>query len=359
MPIIFTVFLLISSQSLWAADVPVYVDQATTSEVQIGTNVSGRVVAGVIHTLSAEVAETVSTMNVLVGDSVKAGEELARLDDTEIRSRLKSLKARQTYLTGHLALLGQQKIVREQQLARAESLNTRDLLTRDVTEQAELNVIQTETDLVKTRYELEEVNIRITDVERQLRRTRITAETAGRMITINVTEGQYVKPGDQLFRLLPDLGIEIEAEVRPEAYNSMSIGQIISGTLRDASYDLKVRALLAEQNQRTGSRLIRLQFVSLPVGNFVLGESIDLTLPIGKTSDKITIAKDAVIPSKGGHRVVVIVDGKAEPRRVELGAGFGDRIVVTKGIRAGELVVTQGQDGLRKGQDVSIFGDQS
>ena len=73
------------------------------------------------------------------------------------------------------------------------------------------------------------------------------------------------------------------------------------------------------------------------MGNFVLGESIDLTLPIGKIKDKITIAKDAVIPSKGGHRVVVIVDGKAEPRSVELGAGFGDRIVVTKGIRAGEL----------------------
>ena len=95
------------------------------------------------------------------------------------------------------------------------------------------------------------------------------------------------------------------------------------------------------------------------MGNFVLGESIDLTLPIGKITDKITIAKDAVIPSKDGHRVVVIVDGKAEPRRVELGAGFGDRIVVTQGIDSGELVVTQGQDGLRKGQDVSIVGDQS
>ena len=44
-----------------------------------------------------------------------------------------------------------------------------------------------------------------TDVERQLRQTRITAETSGRVITINVTQGQYVKPGDQLFRLLPDL----------------------------------------------------------------------------------------------------------------------------------------------------------
>ncbi|MEE2820255.1 MAG: efflux RND transporter periplasmic adaptor subunit [Pseudomonadota bacterium] len=359
MRIILTILLLISSQSLRAAGIPVYVDRATMSEVQTGTNVSGRVVAGVIHTLSAEVAETVLTMNVLVGDSVKADEELARLDDTKIRNHLKSLKARKTYLTAHLALLEQRKIVREQQLARAESLNTRDLLTRDVTEQAELNLIQTESDLVKTRYELDEVNIQITDIERQLRQTRITAETAGRVITINVTEGEYVKPGDQLFRLLPDLGIEIEAEVRPEAYNSMSIGQIISGTLRHASYDLKVRALIAEQNQRTGSRLIRLQFLSPPVGNFVLGESIDLTLPIGKITDKITVAKDAVIPSKDGHRVVVIIDGKAEPRRVELGAGFGDRIVVTKGIRAGELVVTQGQDGLRKGQNVSVVGDQS
>jgi membrane fusion protein (multidrug efflux system) len=359
MRIIFPVLLLMSAQSLWAAGIPVYVDQATTSEVQTGTNVSGRMVAGVIHTLSAEVAETVSTMNVLVGDSVKANEELARLDDTEIRNQLKSLKARKNYLTAHLALLEQRKIVREQQLTRAESLNTRDLLTRDVTEQAELNVIQTESDLVKTRYELDEVNIQIADVERQLRQTRIAAKTAGRVITINVTEGQYVKPGDQLFRLLPDLGIEVEAEVRPEAYNSMSTGQIISGTLRNASYDLKVRALIAEQNQRTGSRLIRLQFVSPPMGHLVLGESIELTLPIGKTSEKITIAKDAVIPSRGGHRVVVIVDGKAEPRRVELGAGFGDRIVVTKGIEAGELVVTQGQDGLRKGQDVSIVGDQS
>ena len=124
------------------------------------------------------------------------------------------------------------------------------------------------------------------------------------MITINVNEGQYVKPGDQLLRLLPDLGIEVEAEVRPEAYNSISIGQIISGTLRNASYDLKVRALIVEQNQRTGSRLIRLQFVSPPMDHFVLGESIALTLPIGKTSERINCERYSVrveAASSRGH----------------------------------------------------------
>ena len=352
-------FSLIFSQSLLAAGVPVYVDKAMSSQVQTGTAVTGRVVAGEIYTLSAEVSESVVTMNVRVGDSVKAGEELARLDDTEIRNQLKSLKARKIYLTAHLELLKQRKTVREQQLARAKSLNTKDLLTRDATEQAELNVIQTQSDIVKTTYDLEDLNVEIANIERQLKHTRVTANTAGRVIDVNVTEGQYVKPGDQLFRLLPDLGVEVEAEVRPEAYNSVAVGQIVSGQLRNASYDLKVRALIAEQNQRTGSRVIRLQFVSPPEANLVLGESIDLKLPIGQTSEQVTIAKDAVIPGKEGHRVVLIVDGKAEPRRIELGAGVGNRIAVVKGVKAGDLVVTQGQEGLRKGQDVSVVGGQS
>ncbi len=350
---------LVLSQSLMAAGVPVYVDEAMSSQVQTGTAVTGRVVAGEVFTLSAEVSESVATMNVRVGDSVKAGEELARLDDTEIRNQLKSLKARKTYLTAHLDLLKQRKTVREQQLARAKSLNTKDLLTRDATEQAELNVIQTQSDIVKTTYDLEDLNIEIADIERQLKHTRVTANAAGRVIDVSVTEGQYVKPGDQLFRLLPNFGVEIEAEVRPEAYNSMSVGQIVSGQLRKTSYDLKVRALIAEQNQRTGSRVIRLQFVSPPEANLVLGESIDLELPIGQMSEQVTISKDAVIPSKEGHRVVLIVDGKAEPRRIELGAGVGNRIAVVKGVKAGDLVVTQGQEGLRKGQEVSVAGGQS
>ena len=53
MRIIFNVLLLMLAQALWAAGRPAYVEQETTSEVHTGTTVSGRMVAGVIHTLSA------------------------------------------------------------------------------------------------------------------------------------------------------------------------------------------------------------------------------------------------------------------------------------------------------------------
>ena len=350
---------LLVSQSLAAAGVPVYVDKAVIMKVQAGTAASGRVVAGEIHSLSAEISESIRSMEVRVGDTVRAGDKLAQLDDTEIRNNLKSLKNRMGYLKAQLALLNQRKAVREQQLRRAESLTTRDLLTRDATEEVELNLIEVKRDVVKTVYELEDLNLEIADIEHQLNHTQVTVDTSGRIIEVNVTEGQYVRSGDRLFQLLPDSGVEVEAEVRPEAYESVSVGQIVTGNIRQSLYDLKVRALIAEQNQRTGSRMIRMQFVSPPESNLVLGEPVDLRLPIGKMSEQITIAKDALIPGKDGHRIVLIIDGKAEPRRITLGTGVGNRIAVTEGLKAGDLVVTQGQEGLRKGQKVSVLGNQS
>ena len=113
----------------------------------------------------------------------------------------------------------------------------------------ELNVINAESDVVKTVYELDDLNIKI-DVERQLNHTQVIVGTSGRIIEVNVTEGQYVRSGDRLFQLLPDLGVEVEAEVRPEAYESVSVGQVITGKIRQSFYDLKVRALIAEQNPK-------------------------------------------------------------------------------------------------------------
>ena len=356
--ILLSIFILFSPV-LRAAGPPVFVDKAATSQVQTGTSVAGRLVAGATLTFSAEIAQSIKSVAVRVGDLVPAGTELARLDDATIRDKLKSLTARNEYLSAHLALLKQRKLVRDQQLDRAKSLTSKDLLTRDVTEQAELNVIQTESDIVKATFDIADLVIEIADVQRQLSQTVIKSGSGGRVLEVNVAEGQYVRPGDRLFQLLPSNGIEVEVDVRPEAYDAVKVGQIVKGSLRNLDYDLKVRALIAEQNQRTGSRVIRLLFVKSPKAPMVLGESIDLKLPLGESATQVTISKDAVIPGKSGHRVVVIVDGKVEYRRVELGDGIGDRIVALKGVKAGDVLVTQGQDGLRKGQEVTIVSEKS
>jgi membrane fusion protein (multidrug efflux system) len=352
-------FSFIISQSLMAAGPPVFVDEAKLLEVQTGTSVAGRLVAGNISTLSAQIAESVIAVSAAVGDRVKAGAELVRLDDTALKNNLQALQIRKEYLLSSLNLLKQRETVRARQLDRAKSLTNRDLLTRDATEQAELNLIQTRSDIEKTTFDIEDLTIKISDMMRQLSQTIVRTKTAGRVIEANVNRGQYVRPGDKLFSLIPDSGIEVEVDLRPEAYEALKVGQVIRGRLRGNSYALKVRALLAQQNQRTGSRVARLLFAQAPEVALVLGESIDLKLPLGELASQVTVAKDAVIPGKKGHRVVLVVDGKAEYRRVELGDGVGDRIVVLQGVKPGDIVVTQGQDGLRKGQEVSVVKDKT
>ncbi|HJZ13213.1 MAG TPA: efflux RND transporter periplasmic adaptor subunit, partial [Acidobacteriota bacterium] len=57
----------------------------------------------------------------------------------------------------------------------------------------------------------------------------------------------------------------------------------------------------------------------------------------------LVIPSDAVLDS--GDRKIVFVqktEGEFEPRQVELGEYLGDQVVVTKGLKAGEKVVTSG-----------------
>jgi RND family efflux transporter MFP subunit len=338
-----------------ARETPVIVDIAKTESVQTTTSLTARVVARETVLIPAETAETVRSVRARIGDRVSAGDVLATLESENVRLQVETLVARELYLTDSLQLLTEQTRLREQQLERAKSLNTRDLLTRDAKEQAELNLLQTRSNRVKTVFDLKDVQLQLADAKRRLRLTNVTAKRSGRVIAASVNEGQYVRIGDPLFEILPDDGLELDAEVRADAFESLAVGQILAASLRGQPVDVVIRALLAEQNPRTGGRSVRLKFETIPEMPLVVGESAILELPVGTGSELVTVAKDAIMPIREGHRVVVVVDGVAEPRPVVLGSGMPGRIAILSGVSAGDQVVIQGQDGLRKGQKVRVL----
>lgn len=338
-----------------ARETPVVVDIAKTESVQTTTSLTARVVARETVLIPAETAETVRSVRARIGDRVGAGDVLATLESENVRLQVETLVAREVYLTDSLNLLSEQTRLREQQLERAETLNTRDLLTRDAKEQAELNLLQTRSTRVKTAFDLKDVQLQLADARRRLRLTNVTAKRSGRVIAASVNEGQYVRVGDPLFEILPDDGLELDAEIRADAFESLEVGQMLAASLRGQPVDVVIRALLAEQNPRTGARSVRLKFAAIPNIPLVVGETATLELPVGTESELVTVAKDAIMPVRDGHRVVVVVDGVAEPRSVTLGSGMPGRIAILSGISAGDQVVIQGQDGLRKGQKVRVM----
>ena len=74
---------------------------------------------------------------------------------------------------------------------------------------------------------------------------------------------------------------------------------------------------------------------------------------IGSIPSALLIPQQAVSQLQGGNQVAVVnPDGKAEIRAIKVGPVFGQMIVVTDGLKAGEKVIVEGFQKVRQGTQV-------
>ena len=110
----------------------------------------------------------------------------------------------------------------------------------------------------------------------------------------------------------------------------------------------------AEYNQQTGTFLLR---ATLPNPDGVLrpGQFVRTRVSGATRPDAIVVPQQAVLQGAQGHFVVIVdKDGKAQIRPVEVGPWDGDNWFITRGLVAGETVVTEGVMKLAPGAPVKI-----
>jgi len=110
----------------------------------------------------------------------------------------------------------------------------------------------------------------------------------------------------------------------------------------------------AEYNPQTGTFLLRATLpnpdAALRPGQFVRTRVSGATRP-----DAIVVPQQAVLQGAQGHFVLIVdKDGKAQIRPVEVGPWDGDSWFITRGLVAGETVVTAGVMKLAPGAPVKI-----
>jgi membrane fusion protein (multidrug efflux system) len=110
----------------------------------------------------------------------------------------------------------------------------------------------------------------------------------------------------------------------------------------------------AEYNQQTGTFLLRATLPNpdgiLRPGQFVRARVSGATRP-----DAIVVPQQAVLQGAQGHFVVIVdKEGNAQLRPVELGPWDGDNWFITRGLSAGDTVVTEGVMKLAPGTPVKI-----
>jgi len=346
----------------WAQGRPaaVKVDEVVQRPLVQTVPVIGRFVARQRGVVSALSRGPVSEVLVEVGDRVKKGDVLVRLDAARIqasldleRAALSEKEAAATAAQGQLALA-------EQQLQRLERLKKSAAFSQanydDKRKNVNINISEVaEAEAAAARAQS---NLRLAEIDYEY--SQIRAPFEGVIAERHTEAGTYLSIGNPVVTLINDQDLEVEADVPSDRIEGLTPGRVIGVMLPDGTrHEAVVRAVVPEENAMTRTRPVRLtpaiNGTSRPLA---ANQSVTVMVPVGEPRDVVSVAKDGIIARGDGHVAFIVADGKAQPRQVRLGEAVGDRFEVLSGLAPGDMVVVRGNERLRPGQPVMVPGAQ-
>jgi RND family efflux transporter MFP subunit len=182
--------------------------------------------------VSAELAARIERIAVRVGDSVQAGDELARLDCRDARLRLQRAQARWRLAS--------------QQLERTRSLRSDANVSEELLDQR--------------RAEFDEAEVARGEAQLAEARCSVRAPYAGLVMERLASEGEWATPGTPLLHLLDTGRIEVSTQVPLDAISDLAAAPEVFFEDASGRYALEARALLPAVNTRARHREARFVF---------------------------------------------------------------------------------------------------
>lgn len=271
-------------------------------------------------------------------DVVEKGQVLARLNSDQIAAESAKQKAAIVELQAALAN------------ARSDAARARMVTPGTISTQT---IELRQTLVLTTEARLEAARAQQAQIEARQRQTVVVAPAAGIISSRAVAVGQVVQSGTEIFRLIQDGRIEVDARVLETDVLASRVGQTVrvygpSGLGEDGQ--VRLVSPVVDPKTRLGTVRIALPARSrLNPGMFarveIAAESrVALTVPL-----KALVWRDAkahVFKIASGNVATLAEIGIGQP-------GSGD-IEVFKGLRAGERVVVEGAGLLHDGDAVNV-----
>lgn len=279
--------------------------------------------------ITAVVADTISALNFEDGDRMKKGQVLAEMTTGEERALLEEARSN----------LEEAK----SQFERARSLTDRRLTAESVLDQR--------------RRDYETARARVAAMEARLKDRILRAPFDGRVGLRTVSVGALVSPGDVIARIEDDSVMKLDFSVPTTFLATLKPGLEIVARARgfdDQTFEGSVASIDNRVDEIT--RTIRVRAV-IPNPERRLVPGLLMSVDLFKNPrQSIAVREEALVPI-GTDTYVFVVDkdkSTVERRRVETAARRPGIVEITKGLKAGETVVTDGTLKLSPGSNVAI-----
>jgi RND family efflux transporter MFP subunit len=345
-------------------------------------NASGYVTARRRATVSSKVTGKVVEIHLEEGQNVRAGQVLARLDDSQARASLALAQAQ--LAAAHKSFAEDEARLREAEL----NLQRRErLLKEGVVGRAEMDTAQSEVDSIRARIAYAKEQIAVAESQVNLRRTDlddmvVRAPFSGVAISKDAQPGEMISPvsaGGGFTRtgigtIVDMTSLEIEVDVNESFINRVRPAQKVEAVL-DAYPEWRIPAhvitSVPSADRQKATVKVRIGFdrpsANAPLDprilpdmgvkvSFLRDEEPQTAAAAEASAPRYEIPKSAVRTVDGRSVVFVVRDDRVERRAIRTGNENGEKIEVLSGVTAGERVVIEAPDTLKDGDRIRIEG---
>ncbi len=293
--------------------------------------------------LSFRVGGKVTECKVNLGDTVRRGQILAKLEPADYQLATQSGAAGVADARSTLTL------------AEAELVRYRNLREKGFVSAAVLDQKQAAADAAHAR--VDAMQSAHTEQTRQLAYTSLPAENDGVVSAYDCNVGQVVNIGQPILRLAQSAEKEIEIHL-PEAelqhFRSAGNFTVSLNALPGRSYQGVLRELAASADSATRTYAARIAVKNMDAA-MQLGMSA--TVDMQPSDNQVIRLPLAAVVSRDSHPSVWKVDGAGSVHAAAISvAGVeGNAVRIASGLNSGDVVVTAGASLLREGEKVKLL----
>ena len=308
-------------------------------------SLTGTVQAQTEVNLSFRIDGRMVERNVNVGDTVKPGQLIARLDPSNEQTGVQGVQAQ-------LAAARAQLVEQRNNYNRQKELLAQRFISQAAFDQVTAN-LQSAESAVKS------AQSQVDLAQNRLGYTRLVSDAGGAVTKVGAEPGEVVPAGRMVVQIARaggrDAVFNVPAQLKDTAPANPEITVSLT-TDPNVSAKGRVREVSPRADPVTGTFAVRVGLIDPPAG-LRLGSTVTGRMRVD-TASAIEIPGSALVRS-GAQSAVWIVDPKTQMvsmRTIDVKSHDAGRVVVAGGLDPGDVIVTAGVQALHPGQKVRLLG---
>ena len=311
-------------------------------EINEEENLMGLIYSKSSPSLAVEVSGRVVEIIADVGDEVKAGDILAKIDSEKYNLQFSQAKA-------EIARLSALLLNQELDLKRAEKLFKDNLVSEEMMD-------RTKADFNALKEQMNAADAQLRNTKRLIEETNIKAPIKSEVAIKHIDAGDYVQPGMVVYELVDTKNLKLDLSfpeyLSPKLKKGLEV-HITSPTNPDEVVISKIRDIKPNIDSRNKSLTTIIDFEN--PGTWLPGASSRATVVFSKFENAIVVPQISVVRRSIGEVIYVVKGNTVKETPVKTGLRKEGYIQILEGITLNDEIVKDGAGFLTDSSIIEII----